>query len=268
MTFASPVAIAANTVYVASYYAPSADTPTTALLRDRGRGQRTLHALADGVGGGDGVYVYGRRDVPDRVVPIDQLLGRRRLHHPGTTPPTVTGQTPAPNATERTRDHGGDGDLQRAWCRPRDDLLRAHRIRRSHRPGDRHLQHGDQHRDPHTHRHLAYSTRPTRSTVSGGTDTSGNLMAAPSPGPSPPAGSSTSTIWSNTVTPANPSANDTGAVELGVKFRSDVAGYITGIRFYKGAATPARTSATSGPSPARCWPRPPSPARRPPAGSR
>ena len=30
------------------------------------------------------------------------------------------------------------------------------------------------------------------------------------------------------------STNDTSAVELGVKFRSDVAGYITGIRFYKG----------------------------------
>ncbi len=43
------------------------------------------------------------------------------------------------------------------------------------------------------------------------------------------------TIWSSTATPANPSANDTGSVELGVKFRSDVAGYITGIRFYKGA---------------------------------
>ena len=31
------------------------------------------------------------------------------------------------------------------------------------------------------------------------------------------------------------SANDGDPLELGVKFRSDVAGYITGIRFYKGA---------------------------------
>jgi len=42
------------------------------------------------------------------------------------------------------------------------------------------------------------------------------------------------TIWSNSATPANPSANDNNAVELGVKFRSNVAGSITGIRFYKG----------------------------------
>jgi hypothetical protein len=39
-------------------------------------------------------------------------------------------------------------------------------------------------------------------------------------------------IWGTSVTPANVDA-DTGNVELGVKFRSDVAGYIKGIRFYK-----------------------------------
>ena len=41
-------------------------------------------------------------------------------------------------------------------------------------------------------------------------------------------------VWDNSVVP--PLANDTGAVELGVKFRADVAGWITGVRFYKGAA--------------------------------
>ncbi|OKH53117.1 hypothetical protein NIES2101_12340 [Calothrix sp. HK-06] len=40
-------------------------------------------------------------------------------------------------------------------------------------------------------------------------------------------------IWS-TQTPTNASTNDPNAVELGVKFRSDLGGYITGIRFYKG----------------------------------
>ena len=42
------------------------------------------------------------------------------------------------------------------------------------------------------------------------------------------------TIWDSTTTPANPSEPDTTAVELGVKFRSDTDGYITGVRFYKG----------------------------------
>jgi WD40 repeat protein len=42
------------------------------------------------------------------------------------------------------------------------------------------------------------------------------------------------TIWDNSATPTNPLTNDPNAVELGVKFRSDIDGYVTGIRFYKG----------------------------------
>src|SRR4029453_9639889 len=42
------------------------------------------------------------------------------------------------------------------------------------------------------------------------------------------------TIWPPSATPTNASLQDTSAIEVGVKFRSEVAGYITGIRFYKG----------------------------------
>jgi Domain of unknown function (DUF4082)/Bacterial Ig-like domain/Bacterial Ig domain len=42
--------------------------------------------------------------------------------------------------------------------------------------------------------------------------------------------------WNNSALPAIASAADTGAVELGVKFRTDVSGFITGLRFYKGSA--------------------------------
>jgi VCBS repeat-containing protein len=41
------------------------------------------------------------------------------------------------------------------------------------------------------------------------------------------------TIWPMSATPAQ-IATDTAAVELGVRFRSDVSGTITGLRFYKG----------------------------------
>ena len=44
------------------------------------------------------------------------------------------------------------------------------------------------------------------------------------------------TIWPNSATPAILSGSDTSAVELGVKFRSDKAGYVTGVRFYKATA--------------------------------
>jgi hypothetical protein len=43
------------------------------------------------------------------------------------------------------------------------------------------------------------------------------------------------TIWPSTVVPGTASHDDGSAVELGVKFTSDVDGKVTGIRFYKGS---------------------------------
>lgn len=40
--------------------------------------------------------------------------------------------------------------------------------------------------------------------------------------------------WGTDALPTNPSVDDAGAVEVGVKFRSDSDGYVTGIRFFKG----------------------------------
>ena len=53
-------------------------------------------------------------------------------------------------------------------------------------------------------------------------------------------------IWPPNAVPAVPASDDTGAVEVGVKFRVDVAGRVTGIRFYKGPGNAGPTSATCG----------------------
>jgi hypothetical protein len=45
----------------------------------------------------------------------------------------------------------------------------------------------------------------------------------------------TVSIWTTAQTPGTIDSADNGAVELGMKFRSDVAGYVSGLRFYKGA---------------------------------
>ncbi len=55
------------------------------------------------------------------------------------------------------------------------------------------------------------------------------LMPKPAAGASCPC-----TIWPGSATPSQVTVNDPNAVELGVKFSPDVAGSITGIRFYKG----------------------------------
>jgi hypothetical protein len=43
------------------------------------------------------------------------------------------------------------------------------------------------------------------------------------------------TIWPSTTTPGTATGTDTNAVEVGMKFKSDVSGFVTGIRFYKGS---------------------------------
>ncbi len=67
----------------------------------------------------------------------------------------------------------------------------------------------------------------TISDGNGGTDTAQVSLSVD------PAGG-TQSLFSATATPATATANDSGDVELGMKFQADVAGSITGIRFYKG----------------------------------
>ncbi|MGC2322970.1 MAG: DUF4082 domain-containing protein, partial [Terriglobales bacterium] len=43
-------------------------------------------------------------------------------------------------------------------------------------------------------------------------------------------------LWMDAVTPGTPNGQDGSAIEVGVRFKSDVAGNITGIRFYKSSA--------------------------------
>ena len=60
VNFPTPVAINANTVYVASYHAPNARySINTNYFTSSGADNGPLHALANGVSGGNGVYRYG-----------------------------------------------------------------------------------------------------------------------------------------------------------------------------------------------------------------
>ncbi|MFO0891121.1 MAG: DUF4082 domain-containing protein [Isosphaeraceae bacterium] len=83
--------------------------------------------------------------------------------------------------------------------------------------------------DPHIS--LAQGTTFT-ATISGARDAAGNEMAEPVSWSFTTG--SYNTLWPSAAVPSVASSSDTSAVELGVKFRSDVAGTITGIRFYKG----------------------------------
>ena len=103
VNFANPVAITANTVYVASYH-----TSTGYYAGDNnfftsvGVDNPPLHALRDGVSGGDGVYNYSATSTfPNSTYQasnywVDVVFN---LAGPDTTPPTVTAFTPSSGAT-------------------------------------------------------------------------------------------------------------------------------------------------------------------------
>jgi Domain of unknown function (DUF4082)/Bacterial Ig-like domain len=87
---------------------------------------------------------------------------------------------------------------------------------------------------------LEPSTTYTATLVSGPDgikDGSGNALASDhswsfttAAGPTCPC-----SLWSPSATPQAAAVDDGTSLELGVRFQSEVAGYITGIRFYKGA---------------------------------
>jgi Domain of unknown function (DUF4082)/Bacterial Ig-like domain/Bacterial Ig domain/Purple acid Phosphatase, N-terminal domain len=103
VTFANPVSISADTTYVASYHAPRGNYAVNdQQFLAAGVDNPPLHALRDGVDGGNGVYAYGASGTfPAGTfrshgywvdVVFDTNTG------PDTTPPTVTGRLPAPDA--------------------------------------------------------------------------------------------------------------------------------------------------------------------------
>jgi hypothetical protein len=60
VNFATPVSITAGTVYVASYFAPVGRyAGDGGYFATTGVDNGPLHALKDGVSGGNGVYAYG-----------------------------------------------------------------------------------------------------------------------------------------------------------------------------------------------------------------
>jgi hypothetical protein len=64
VSFAAPVAITANTVYVASYHAPNGGYAFDSNYFASGFQSGPLYFLRDGESGGNGVFVYGAGGFP------------------------------------------------------------------------------------------------------------------------------------------------------------------------------------------------------------
>ena len=177
VNFASPVAITANTTYVASYFAPQGHYAGDLNYFNTSFDRAPLHALSSASSGGNGVYMYsGSSAFPTNTYNasnywVDVVLAT------STTPTSTPTLTPTATVTPTL----------------------------------------------------------TNTPIPGTPTATPTNTPTPTPTPTPPPSNCPCTIWSTTATPGNTSNNDASSLEVGVKFQSDSAGLISGVRFYKGS---------------------------------
>ena len=212
--FSSPVPITANTVYVASYHALNGHYSFGLnYFATTGVDSPPLHALANGVSGGNGVYAYGASSVfPTQTYNaanywVDVVFSPASLSAIAVTPTNSTistGTTQSFTATG-TYSNGSTQNLtnQVTWTSSNTSVATIDSAG------------------------LAFALNAGSTTISAklGTVTGSTLLST--------TGSPFVALWPGTTVPGVLDAGPDNPVELGVKFRSDVNGNITGIRFYK-----------------------------------
>jgi methionine-rich copper-binding protein CopC len=235
--FASPVAVNANTTYIASYYAPNGHyAADEGYFANSGVANAPLTALRNGVDGGNGVYRYGSGGgFPNSTFNstnywVDLIFSSSGAD---TTKPTVTDRQPSSGAT--------GVPVTTTVSATFSELVKASTISMTLAAGSTVAASTSYDAASRTvtltpNANLATSTTYTVN-LYGARDTADNQMdpvtwtfTTGATGNGCPC-----TIWPSSTVPATTAAADNSAVELGVKFRANRDGYITGIRFYKGS---------------------------------
>ncbi len=192
--FDNPVAIDADTTYVASYHAPNGDyAATNGYFSSAGVDSAPLHALG-GPQGPNGVYKYGPSGGlfagggPDSFADtnywVDVVFADTVA--PDTTPPTISSHSPADGAGAVSTGSQRDGHLQRADGPHHDRRQpgRAARPRQRPRPGHGQLLRGQApgraRARPARCRARPPTPRRSRADAGGVTDQAGNPLAADS----------------------------------------------------------------------------------------
>jgi len=235
LTFANPVPITANTVYVVSYHTNtghySADSGYFATAVTNG----PLQAPASS-SGGNGMYAYAATPTfPASTYNstnywVDPVFD---VKAPTNTAPTVTSTTPAANATGVSVATKVTATFNQAV---QSGTITFALTDANHVAVPASLSYDlpSQTATLTPGSSLVAGATYTAS-VSGAQNIYGTAMAAPATWSfTTAAASCPCTIWPSTATPTVASASDSSNIELGVRFQADRNGYITGVRFYKG----------------------------------
>ncbi|MDQ6738785.1 MAG: DUF4082 domain-containing protein, partial [Actinomycetota bacterium] len=237
--FAQPVDIAANTTYVVSYLAPNGYySSTSGFFVGSGADNYPLHGLQSGVDGVNGVYKYGARSAfpassyQNTNYWVDVVLNGSSIQ----PAPAVISTSPSAGATAVVTAQAISATFDRAVT-PSSVVLGVTNPGGSTVSGTLAYD-GTSNTSTFTPgASLAYNTKYTV-TISGATSANGNSMAAPYSWTFTTAGAPVTcpcSVFSSSATPATIAEQDASAVELGMKFRADVPGQVTGVRFYKSA---------------------------------
>ncbi|MFB2773272.1 DUF4082 domain-containing protein [Pelatocladus sp. BLCC-F211] len=249
VNFSNPVAITANTTYVASYHTNVGRySINEGYFASSGVDSYPLYALRNGESGGNGVYAYNANPTfPNSSYNssnywVDVVFTTSVA--PDTTPPTVTSTTPTSNATGVSTSTSVRATFSEAINTTTINTTNFE-LRDANNTSVAATVSYDTASNTATltpSSPLTTSTTYT-ATVKGGTngvkDQAGNALAQNYSWSFTTSATSLVSIWDNSATPAVITDPDNSSVELGVKFRSDVNGYIKGIRFYK---SPQNTS--------------------------
>ena len=245
VNFATPVAVSAGSTYVASYYAPNGHYALNLNYFTSAHSNGPLSALADSQSN-NGVYRYAATpSFPDQTWQASNYwvdLVFTTNAPPDTTPPTVTDVTPAAGSTGAAATTTVTATFNEAL-----DPATVTNSTFQLRDGSGALVAATVTWDALSRRAtltptaaLAYNTTYT-ATAKGGSngiaDPAGNHLANDHTWSftTGQASGCPCSLWPETTQPAVTASGDSGAVELGVKFTASVAGYVTGVRFFKGA---------------------------------
>ena len=229
VTFGSPVAVAAATTYVASYHTTAGHYSFSGNAFGAPFDNPPLHAPASGASGGNGVFLYGASGFPNQSYNsanygVDLVFAASGVA--ATAPGAPSGVTASP----------GDGSAMVSWVAPASNGsgITSYTVTPFV---------GAVAQPPTT---VVGSPPAVSTTVSGLTNGTAYTFVVSATngvgtGPvsvasnvvTPAGGSSSYTLFGQSV-PVTPDGGDGGAnVELGVKFTADVSGFVTGVRFYK-----------------------------------
>ena len=228
--FPAPISITAGTTYVASYYAPNGRYSATVGAFSTARQRGPLVAPASSSGAPNGVFRYGSGGFPSGTYNATNYWVD--LIYVDSQGPTVSAMAPPNGAT--------NVDPATVVTATFDEPVESASIVMELRDGSGAGVAGSVVYDPGAR---VVTFAPTAPLVAGATYTAlvsdavdllGNSMTSAMSWSFSVIGQSLNTIWGADDTPAVLDSNDGGAVELGVKFRSSVAGWVHGVRFFKG----------------------------------